>query len=194
MSMFTGFESKRNSARIAGVSAVSVLALAALAIAQPAQCADLEYHYGERHEYRVPVHPPQQRYGEYYERRVPAHAPYAHDRGQALEYRVIVYPPKPVYGGPHDYPPPAFPPSARYGEDYEYEYDGQPAVVAPRRYAPRPVYREARSDRRYAEPYEPYTRYAEPEPLLPPGLVGQPRRTVVVETPNDAWHEAPPRW
>jgi len=165
MSMFTGFASRGNLARIAGTSVLSAAALAAFSIAEPAKSADLDYRYGERYDYQAPAEP-RPRYGEYYEYRTPA-APEHY--GETREYRVVVQPVKrhKHYGYSPAYPPPA------YGEHYyEEEYEYQPAEIAPRR-APRVVYNETVVEEQYPDvPYEPYGRAVEVEPLLPPAPIG----------------------
>jgi hypothetical protein len=168
MRMFTGYEPVRCAARTAGSMTWGVAAFALLPFVQPAAAADFEYRYGERYDYQVPVAPP--RYGEYDEHRV-VQPPERY--GEPREYRVVIYPVKPRYGAHHGYPPPAHPPRHYGGYYEEYQYD---VPAAARYYAPRPIYRETRFYRPYADaPYEPYGRAVEAEPLLPPAPVGPPR-------------------
>jgi hypothetical protein len=135
MQDFAGYESRRVLSRHAGTLALSVLALAVLPIAAPAQAADVHGYGAPRHATKY-TYPPQPRYAESYFPAYHVHAPqsgypeYAAvgHRTVLREYRVVIVrdPPIPT----KTFPKVGYGPMA-YGE----VVDPVQAVVETRRYA-----------------------------------------------------------
>ena len=141
MNILAGYESRRVLSRHAGTVALSVLALAVLLIASPAQAADLSGSAAPRHgatKYTTKyTYPPQPRYAESYfpadqyvdapQPGYPEYAPVGH-RTVLREYRVVVVRDPPI-------PTKKFPKVGHGPMDYGEVVDPVQAVVETRRYA-----------------------------------------------------------